>query len=226
MGQADRWNRIWLLPEEALYLLERGSLDIRWPEDLTSSTTTTTTAATTTGEEKGSTEEGKGKDETENETQQEKKKKEPEPEIMPPFPMSLQAAYACLLGRGGLTPERFSVYTGLRRLGYTLIRAPGWDECERDGDHGDNGAVGSEESGTGTGTVARPQQGQGLVGLLGRLFRWIYESSSSGSGSGSGSTVTGPVVGVGIHRNYSKLLTTYSLSFSLTMVMAVAIDYA
>src|SRR5215471_9763246 len=31
LGQADRWNRLWLLPEEALYLLERGSLEIMWP---------------------------------------------------------------------------------------------------------------------------------------------------------------------------------------------------
>ena len=26
MGRADRWNRVWLLPEEAIYLVERGSL--------------------------------------------------------------------------------------------------------------------------------------------------------------------------------------------------------
>ncbi|EHY52613.1 hypothetical protein ABEF92_004752 [Exophiala dermatitidis] len=32
MGQADRNNWVWLLPEEALFLLERGSLDIRWPD--------------------------------------------------------------------------------------------------------------------------------------------------------------------------------------------------
>lgn len=38
MGQADRSNGIWLLPEEALYLIERGSLDIRWPTSVTGST--------------------------------------------------------------------------------------------------------------------------------------------------------------------------------------------
>ncbi|KAH0406800.1 hypothetical protein KCU90_g11734, partial [Aureobasidium melanogenum] len=26
-------NRIWLLPEEAIYLLERGTIDVRWPVD-------------------------------------------------------------------------------------------------------------------------------------------------------------------------------------------------
>jgi len=26
-------NRLWLLPEEVLYLLERGTIDVRWPND-------------------------------------------------------------------------------------------------------------------------------------------------------------------------------------------------
>lgn len=33
MGRADREGRMHLLPEETLYLLERGSLDVRWPEE-------------------------------------------------------------------------------------------------------------------------------------------------------------------------------------------------
>lgn len=32
MGRDDSKSRIWLLPEEALYLIERGNLDIRWPD--------------------------------------------------------------------------------------------------------------------------------------------------------------------------------------------------
>jgi tRNA-splicing endonuclease subunit Sen54 len=31
LGNERRGHRLWLLPEEALYLLERGTLDIRWP---------------------------------------------------------------------------------------------------------------------------------------------------------------------------------------------------
>jgi hypothetical protein len=31
-GQADKNNWVWFLPEEVLYPLERGSLDIRWPD--------------------------------------------------------------------------------------------------------------------------------------------------------------------------------------------------
>ena len=34
MGRADVGGRIHLLPEEALYILERGNLDLRWPQDL------------------------------------------------------------------------------------------------------------------------------------------------------------------------------------------------
>ena len=83
-----RGQRMWLLPEEVLYLLERGTVDVRWPA----------------GEGEG---EGEG------------------------LPMSLQGAYAMFLGEegerdGGLTFERYSVYSGLKRAGYTVQRAPSW----------------------------------------------------------------------------------------------------
>lgn len=143
MGRADRWNRVWLLPEEALYLIERGSLDIRWPVSVTGPTA-----------EEG--EEDLG------------------------IPMSLQAAYACFTGRGGLSVERFSVYTGLRRLGYTVIRAPGWDD--------ESDEVQDEES--------APQQG---LGIFGRFLHWLHNWNNS-----TGITTTGPVVGLGLHRSYSK----------------------
>lgn len=82
-------NRLWLLPEEILYLLERGSMDVRWPAD-------------------GDEDDGLG------------------------VPMSLQGAYAAFIGLegdvgGSLTFERYSVYTALKRMGYTVHRAPSWD---------------------------------------------------------------------------------------------------
>lgn len=135
VGQADSWGRVWLLPEEALYLVERGSLDIRWP-------------CSVTGEE------GDGASE---------------------LPMSLQAAYTSFIGRGGLAVERYSVYTGLRRLGYAVVRAPGWYENDS----------GSDVSG---GLVRGPP------GLFARFWNWFYSSDS---------TVSGPVIGLGIHRSYS-----------------------
>ncbi|KAF9893276.1 tRNA-splicing endonuclease subunit sen54 [Aspergillus nanangensis] len=151
MGQADRWNRTWLLPEEALYLLERGSLDIRWPRSMTGSDE----------EEEGS--EGSIEDSG--------------------IPMSLQAAYACFIGRGGLAVERFTVYSGLKRLGYTLIRAPGWTDEEE--------AEAEEEAPEGL--ISR---GPGLAGILGQFLQWFQSPIT---------TAAGPVAGVGIHRSYNDI---------------------
>ncbi|KAH8425014.1 tRNA-splicing endonuclease subunit SEN54 family protein [Aspergillus melleus] len=142
-GRADRWNRVWLLPEEALYLLERGSLDIRWP------------ASSVGCDESGDTEE-------------------------PTIPMSLQAAYACFVASGGLTVERFSVYTGLKRLGYSVFRAPGWyDDAEEPA------------------PAESPQpQGPGLAGIYERFLDWFHKPNT---------TALGPVAGLGIHRNYKDV---------------------
>ncbi|KAJ5329626.1 hypothetical protein N7452_010016 [Penicillium brevicompactum] len=148
IGQSDRWNRLWLLPEEALYLLERGSLDIRWPSSPNPATP---------GEEDLS------------------------------IPMSLQAAYTCFVGHGGLTLERYSVYSGLKRLGYTLGRAPGWcDEVEQN----ETDSPDTNESATPT------LRGAGLAGILGSFFNWIHDPHSTAS------TTTGPIIGTGIHRHY------------------------
>ncbi|KAL4990125.1 hypothetical protein BDW68DRAFT_185901 [Aspergillus falconensis] len=144
LGQADRWGRVWLLPEEALYLLERGSVDIRWP-----------CCAVGAGDEDNIEDSG--------------------------IPMSLQAAYACLMGRGGLTMERFSVFTGLRRLGYAVIRAPGWSESEK-------------EKSTQLVTQSGIQQGPGLVGIFSRFLQWLRDTAPT--------TALGPVAGLGIHHNY------------------------
>ncbi|KAF1989373.1 hypothetical protein K402DRAFT_452104 [Aulographum hederae CBS 113979] len=76
-------GRLWLLPEEALYLLERGALDIRYPLP---------------DDPLGILASQEG------------------------LPMSLQGAYAAFIGRGGLTLEMYTVYTGLKRLGYTVLR--------------------------------------------------------------------------------------------------------
>lgn len=86
-----RGVRTWLHPEEALYLLERGTMDVRWPV-----------------------------------------KEGDEGELG--LPMSLQAGYAMFLGDdethdGALTFERFSVYSGLKRAGYTVLRAPSWNSA-------------------------------------------------------------------------------------------------
>ncbi|KAJ0424883.1 hypothetical protein BJY00DRAFT_298854 [Aspergillus carlsbadensis] len=147
IGQADRWNRVWLLPEEALYLLERGSLDVRWPR-----------GAVGEGDEDDIEDSG--------------------------IPMSLQAVYACFIGHSGLTMERFSVYTGLRRLGYSVFRAPGWSQSDA------AGSAGQHEAGQ---LIKR--QGPGLMGIFTRFLRWLQDAPSTAS--------LGPVIGFGFHRGYN-----------------------
>lgn len=91
LGNEGRGLRLWLMPEEALYLLERGTVDIRWPA---------------TEEETEAGELG--------------------------LPMSLQGGHAVFLGDeathgGALTYERYSVFSALKRQGYTVLRAPSWN---------------------------------------------------------------------------------------------------
>ncbi|KAK4115739.1 hypothetical protein N656DRAFT_396668 [Canariomyces notabilis] len=93
----------WLLPEEALYLVERGSLDLWWPtrglEEIFPPETTP--------------KEGEGEELDEYDLG---------------FPLSLQAAYALLIGkddeRGKISLQKFQVYSNLKRCGYNVLRAP------------------------------------------------------------------------------------------------------
>ncbi|KAL4902996.1 hypothetical protein BDW74DRAFT_55610 [Aspergillus multicolor] len=153
LGQADRWGRVWLLPEEALYLLERGSMDIRWSR-----------GAVGDGDEDDIEDSG--------------------------VPMSLQAAYACLMGQGGLTMERYSVFTGLRRLGYVVIRAPGWSESD-------------EEKGSQAAEQPIARQGPGLAGIFSRFMGWLCDAAPT--------TAMGPVAGLGFHHSYDKIYRKLSL---------------
>ncbi|CAI7568781.1 unnamed protein product [Penicillium pancosmium] len=154
MGQSDRWNRVWLLPEEALFLIERGSLDIRWPIEMTA-------APDDEGPEELS------------------------------IPMSLQAAYACFMGRSGLTMERYTVYTGLKRTGYALTRAPGWDDSAQ--------VEGLKDQSQECASQRPLKRGAGLAGILEQLFSWAQDPFSTRS------TAAGPVVGCGMHRNYNNI---------------------
>ncbi|KAH8684412.1 tRNA-splicing endonuclease subunit sen54 N-term-domain-containing protein [Tricladium varicosporioides] len=99
---------LWLLPEEALYLVERGNLDLWWP-------TRSSFIARGDGEENGGAEE----------------QPESSEKIDDGAPMSLQAAYAMLIGndgqRGKVSLDRYTVYANLKRNGYVVFRAPEWD---------------------------------------------------------------------------------------------------
>lgn len=103
------WDKIWLLPEEALFLLERGSLDLWWP----------TRSLGDIFPVKSGSEESEVADQPNNEE---------EDEYDLGMPLSLEAAYSLLIGndkeRGKTTLQSFQTYSNLSRAGYRILRAP------------------------------------------------------------------------------------------------------
>jgi tRNA-splicing endonuclease subunit Sen54 len=102
----------WLLPEEALFLVERGSLDLWWPfKELQQVLPGSKAQTTDESIEIASPENTTGGD-----------------EYSVGLPLSLQAAYAQLIGddgeRGKITLAKFQVYSHLRRAGFHVLRAP------------------------------------------------------------------------------------------------------
>lgn len=184
VGAADARNVMWLLPEEALQLVERGSLDVRWP-----------VSEGERGEEDG--DEGVGKEE------------EPgkgERQGIGAVPMSLQAAYACFIGRSGLTLEKYVVYASLRRLGYTVTRAATWNGTDAHA----NGRrhirpretrIASQEASK---TVALSSS-SGLSGFLRRMFSFLYAPPQPGN------RTCGPLVTPGLYRNYNDVFRALAL---------------
>ena len=143
MGHADHKGLVHLKPEEALYLTERGTMELRLL--------------------------GVGKAHTE-------KSQDPGDEGML---LSVQSAYALLLGRDGLTLERFQVYAGLRRSGYIVQRAPDW--------HG--------RAGQGGGGAPAADEGQKPQ----RYLDWLLSTVT-----GLSRSQTRPMVGVGLYRSHGK----------------------
>jgi tRNA-splicing endonuclease subunit Sen54 len=108
-------NRLWLLPEEALFLVERGSLDLWWP--------TRSLAEILPRVFQGNG--GMAGAETSDKP----------PSVLTAelddyeagFPLSLQAAYSLLIGyegeRGKISLPKYQVYSNLRRGGMNVLRA-------------------------------------------------------------------------------------------------------
>ncbi|KAJ6781620.1 hypothetical protein PWT90_04422 [Aphanocladium album] len=92
-------GRLWLLPEEALHMVERGTLDLWWPYRDVSEL-----LAPPGGEATGPDDYDVG------------------------VPLSLEAAYALLVGedgeRGKISLPRYQVFTHLKRGGFHVLRAP------------------------------------------------------------------------------------------------------
>ncbi|TVY26158.1 putative tRNA-splicing endonuclease subunit tsp-5 [Lachnellula hyalina] len=109
MNLGQRHGALWLLPEEALYLVERGNLDLWWPTRSSFN----------------------GMIEEDEEGVPKKTNHDDASEVDEGAPMSLQAAFALLLGndteKGKVSQDRYTVYTNLKRNGYVVLRAPDWD---------------------------------------------------------------------------------------------------
>lgn len=111
MGVSDKNGSLWLLPEEVVYLVERGSLDVRYR---------------VSGDQE---KQLQGKRSLEGEEQEGEARDEAGDgggQGWNDVSMSLQACYAHFVGRDDLTLERYTVYAGLKRSGYIVTRAPGW----------------------------------------------------------------------------------------------------
>ena len=204
-----------LLPEEALYLLERGSLDLRWPGIRGESD------ADEDADEDGD-EDGNG-DEHEDDNEAEGQENEDEDEAEEDHdedvdadedaesgtdtdatasvpeagvPLSLQAAYACLVGTSGLTLERYTVYAGLKRSGYIVQRGPAWDpEDDVDIDDVDMADVGTTSPVADSSTQQLFEQKP--LARFGWLYRTIFGTSPTHP------PPRGPLVPPGLYRSYS-----------------------
>jgi tRNA-splicing endonuclease subunit Sen54 len=101
----------WLLPEEALFLIERGSLDLWWP--LRGLEEIFPTRLESDGNNPDALIGGAQGNDTEFEMG---------------IPLSLEAAYSLLIGnegeRGKISLQKYQVYSNLRRGGYNILRAP------------------------------------------------------------------------------------------------------
>lgn len=107
IGAADKKGGLKLLPEEVIYLVERGSLDVQYR---------------IAGQERPS----KVGETVQDDDIEGKTSVEGESEGWDGVSMSLQACYTNFMGRNGLTLERYTVYAALKRSGYIVSRAPGW----------------------------------------------------------------------------------------------------
>jgi tRNA-splicing endonuclease subunit Sen54 len=212
MGQADRNNWMWFLPEEALYLLERGSLDIRWP-DLDESSTVAAGITSRDDAEVASREENPGDPVDGDPLQHAHVSESEEDPKVGELPMSLQGAYASFIGRDGLSLERYNVYAGLKRSGYIVQRAPTWD----DGDFPDANGHASPEASTGvpkqTTTLSTSHGPEpystsiyGPSGFIRRICSWLFKPQP-----GESCPSLGPLVAPGLYRNYADIFRALTL---------------
>ncbi|RYP60217.1 hypothetical protein DL769_008206 [Monosporascus sp. CRB-8-3] len=179
------WGKTWLLPEEALLLVERGSLDLWWPvrglEEIFPPQKPSG-ESNPEGGSRGST--GKVADSG-------------EPDYDLGIPLSLQAAYSLLIGndgeRGKISLEKYQVYANLQRTGYTVLRAT-------------STSLSQPPSSTLTNRSSSPNAlWQWLISLV------TPKSSETPTSTLRNRPPYGPLVKPGLYRSYSSVFAQLSL---------------
>jgi len=180
MGQSDRRNWLWLLPEEALFLIERGSLDIRYA------------AEEEDGDNDSEAEEAQDAAPTENSVNTDPDS----PRLgIGKIPMSLQGAYAAFIGKAGLTLERYIAFANLRRAGYIVQRAPTWH-----GPVNSTSILQDRVEADHTPSSTAPS-----VSLAYRLIQWIFPPNPKPSTIACHDSVIGPLISPGLFRSYADI---------------------
>ncbi|EXJ75099.1 uncharacterized protein A1O5_01795 [Cladophialophora psammophila CBS 110553] len=211
MGQADRNNWVWLLPEEALFLLERGSLDIRWP-DVNDENNGVLTGKEDKPCNVAAAEEDAAAQEPPTVAPENRTDTTTTPSVEPSpgeLPMSLQGAYASFIGKDGLTLERYTVYAGLKRAGYIVQRAPTWNDTHpsQANGHGCQSVLSPISPSPPSASASGRSQFRGTVAtLVNRLVSWLLKPSQDRS-----CPSLGPLVAPGLYRNYADIFRALAL---------------
>ena len=95
------------------------------------------------------------------------------------LPLSLQAAYTYLLGSQGLALERYIVYSGLKRSGYSVFRAPTWYLQDHDK------------------SQVPPRKPPEPLGVFAQLYASLFAPDSPHT-----SLPSGPLVQPGLYRSF------------------------
>ncbi|KIW60417.1 hypothetical protein PV05_00633 [Exophiala xenobiotica] len=210
MGLADRYNRTWLLPEEALFLLERGTLDIRWPD------TEEDEEQHEPEQEQYQSIQGDAASQVPTDQVDNEDNSRSQQEIGPKIgelPMSLQGAYASFIGKDCLTLERYTVYAGLKRTGYIVQRAPTWHDHDPPQVNGhmhpqiESRAVTSTPPPSTPAAIApHPTALSNAASLVHRLVSWLFRPHH-----GEACPALGPLLGPGLYRNYTDIFRALAL---------------
>lgn len=208
MGAGDRKNRFWLNGEEALFLLETGRCDVRWAEQRAVKRRRVEGLSGKSERPVDFIPLGTELDEDEGhaaQIQDEQAEEDEDDDIeASELPMSLQGAYASLIGKSGLTLERYLVYAGLRRLGYTVVRAPTWSDA-------DAGLLGqAKPHGLPLELAQRVAPSSSLISdvssLIHRLVQYLFTPDRT-----KACPSLGPLVAPGLYRNYNDIFRALSL---------------